>query len=105
MQAIKEARAVNPHGAVALCMFGHNHVDRLEHCEGVPCLCVNSASYFWYEGMRTYTKPLYAFMEITADGVLKIEGQTGEFAKAPPASSDKVIGRSASLSSRRLELL
>jgi len=105
MQVISAARAVNPRGAVALCMFGHNHVDRLEHYEGVPCLCVNSASYFWYEGMRAYTKPLYAFMEITADGVLKIEGQSGEFVKAPPATSDKVIGRSASLSSRRLELL
>lgn len=90
-------------GPVAACLFGHLHVDRLEVCRGIPCLCVNSASYFWAGGMFPYSNPLFAFMEFGADGILRIEGAKGEFTKAPPASSSAVVGRSASLSSRTIE--
>jgi len=88
-------------GPVAACLFGHLHVDRLEYCKEIPCLCVNSASYFWSNGMYAYSKPLFAFIEFGADGVLRIEGASGEFQHAPPAASDGVLGRSASISSRR----
>ncbi|MEQ1932252.1 MAG: metallophosphoesterase [Fimbriimonadaceae bacterium] len=90
-------------GPVAACIFGHLHVDRLETCRGIPCLCVNSASYFWSGGMHPYTKPLFAFMEFGADGILRIEGVSGEFVHAPPAASDAVKGRSASISSRSVK--
>ncbi|MEQ1822352.1 MAG: metallophosphoesterase [Fimbriimonadaceae bacterium] len=89
-------------GPVAACVFGHLHVDRLETCRGIPCLCVNSASYFWSGGMHPYTKPLFAFTEFGSDGVLRIEGASGEFVKAPPAASDSIVGRSASISSRNI---
>ena len=96
---------LNPRGAVALSMFGHLHVDRLEHVSGVPYLCVNSASYFWSSGMWAYSKPLFAFMELTTDGRLVVEGVAGEFVKAPPKASDAVVGRSASISARSEKLL
>ncbi len=95
---------LNPKGAVAVSMFGHLHVDRLEHVSGVPYLCVNSASYFWSSGMWAYSKPLFAFMELTTDGRLVVEGVAGEFVKAPPKASDGVVGRSASISGRDLGL-
>ncbi len=93
-------QVVKSFGPVAISMFGHLHVDRLEHHDGMPFLCVNSASYFWYEAMQPYSKPLFAFMEIGTDGVLKIEGVAGEFVREPPKGSASVIGRSASISDR-----
>jgi predicted phosphodiesterase len=104
LTVITDAKKENPHGAVSVCLFGHLHVDRLEHYAGIPCLCVNSASYFWGDGMYPYSKPLFSFMEITADGRLIIEGVQANFVKPPPQSSDKVIGRSASISDRDLRL-
>lgn len=104
LQVVTEASRANPAGAVAICIFGHLHVDRLEHFEGIPCYCVNSASYFWFGGMQAYTKPLFAFMELTTDGLLKVEGASGEFVKAPPKASDPVIGRSASIASQNIQM-
>lgn len=102
LDIISKARTANPAGSVAISMFGHLHVDRLERVEGVPYYCVNSASYFWGGGMYPYSKPLYAFMEMTADGHLKVEGVQASFVKSPPASTDGVIGRSASIIDRRM---
>lgn len=102
LDVVEKARRDNPKGAVALSLFGHLHVDRLEQAAGMPCLCVNSASYFWYEGMRPYTKPLFAFMEITADGHLHVQGVEGAFATPPPPASDNVLGRSASIRNRTI---
>jgi predicted phosphodiesterase len=97
---IDDAGRANPAGAVAACLSGHLHVDRLEHVGNVPCLLVNSASYFWSSGMYPYTNPLYAFLEFTVDGMLKVEGRSGEFVKPPPLASATVIGRSAVISDR-----
>lgn len=97
---INEMARINPAGAVAACLSGHLHVDRLEHVGEIPCLLVNSASYFWSGGMYPYTQPLYGFIEFTADGMLKVEGTRGEFVKPPPAASSAVIGRSATISDR-----
>lgn len=99
---INDMARINPRGAVAACLSGHLHVDRLEHVGDIPCLLVNSASYFWSGGMYPYTQPLYAFLEFTADGLLKVEGTHGEFVKPPPAGSAAVVGRSAMISDRNL---
>lgn len=101
---INEASAANPAGSVAACLSGHLHVDRLEHVSDIPCLLVNSASYFWSGAMYPYTNPLFAFLEFTADGMLRIEGTGGEFVKPPPASSAAVLGRSASISTRAIPM-
>ena len=102
MQIVIDAAKQNPKGAVAVCLCGHMHLDRLEQYQGIPCYCVNSASYFWYKGMNPYSNPLYAFMELTPDGKLKILGASGQFTKDPPHESDEVIGRSASISDRTI---
>jgi len=104
LKVITDARKENPKGAVAVCLFGHLHVDRLEHHQGIPCYCVNSASYFWGGGMYPYTNPLYAFMELAPSGSLVVHGANGAFVKPPPPSSDSVVGRSASLSNRTIEI-
>lgn len=104
LEVIRRAKAMNPAGAVVLSMFGHLHVDRLEHVDGVPFYCINSASYFWGGAMYPYSKPLFAFMEFTADGHLVVEGVSASFQKSPPNTSDAVIGRSASISNRSLNL-
>lgn len=101
---IARAAAVNPAGRVAACLSGHLHIDRLEYVAGAPCLCVNSASYFWYEGMRAYTQPLFAFIEFTATGEMIVEGHTGAFVEPPPPASNVVAGRSASITDRRASL-
>jgi hypothetical protein len=99
---INAAAVANPVGAVVACLSGHLHVDRLEQVGQIPCLLVNSASYFWASGMYPYSRPLYAFMEFGADGTLTIAGISGEFVKTPPAASDTVAGRSASIRDRRV---
>ena len=101
---IHEMARVNPRGAVAACLSGHLHVDRLEQVGDIPCLLVNSASYFWSGGMYPYTRPLYAFLEFTADGMLAVEGTRGEFVKPPPANSAAVVGRGASISDRHIRM-
>ncbi len=103
LKLVAQCRAENPRGGVVCCLFGHLHVDRLEYFEGIPCLCLNSASYFWAGGMVPYSKPLFAFLEFQPDGILKVEGIEGTFLKTPPATSDGVVGRSASLSSRQVK--
>jgi len=104
LDVVSEMAARNPRGAVAACLSGHLHVDRLEHAAGAPCVLLNSSSYFWYNGMHPYTNPLYAFLEFTPDGTLRIEGRSGAFVKPPPVASDGVLGRSASITSRDLPL-
>lgn len=104
LDVIQRSARVNPRGAVRACLFGHLHVDRLETVARVPYLCVNSASYFWSSGMHPYTKPLYAIVEITPDGRMIVEGRSGAFVRKPPAESDGVIGRSASISNWTLPL-
>lgn len=101
LDIIERARQANPRGAVRASLFGHLHVDRLERSRGIPCLCVNSASYFWYQGMHPYTRPLFAFMTLSSRGLV-VEGVSGSFVSPPPKASDAVLGRSASLSSRLL---
>jgi len=105
LHVVTEARKVNPRGSVVVSMFGHLHVDRLEYHEAIPCLCVNSSSYFWFDGMQPYSKPLFGFMEITSDGILKVSGAAGGFVKPPPKASDSVVGRSASITDRALNLM
>ena len=104
LDIVNRCAKANPKGAVALSMFGHLHVDRLERVDGIPFYCVNSASYFWSGGMWAYSKPLFAFMEITSDGRLVVEGVEGEFIKTPPKASDSVVGRSASILSKQFFL-
>lgn len=112
LKVVTDAAQVNPQGSVIVSLFGHLHVDRLEMHEEIPCYCVNSASYFWSGGMYAYSKPLFAFMEISPrkdpppnnTGVLEIEGVLGDFVKSPPAESDRVVGRSASIAMRRCVL-
>lgn len=103
LDVVTKAKKANPKGAVQICMFGHLHVDRLDYYQGIPCLCLNSASYFWSEGMVPYSNPLFAFLEFRK-GELLIEGRKGEFTKQPPVSSDNVKGRSASIQDRKITL-
>ncbi len=103
MDVIEKAAHENPKGAVAACICGHMHLDWLTHCRKIPCYCHNSASYFWHGGMNAYTQPLFSFMEITGEGVLKIQGRTGAFVKPPPKSSDGQVGRSASIMNRAFQ--
>jgi predicted phosphodiesterase len=97
---IKKARESNTKGAVVACLCGHMHVDRLESVDGIPCLCVNSASYFWGGGMQPYKDPLYAFMELDPKGELRVFGRASEFVKGVPKFD--IEGLSASISDRRI---
>lgn len=97
---ILSARQSNPKGAVVACLSGHLHVDRLERVHGIPCLCVNSASYFWNSGMHPYRDPLFAFMEFDPRGELRVFGRSSRFVKEPPKANTP--GMSASIADRRV---
>jgi hypothetical protein len=99
---ILSARRSNPQGAVVACLSGHLHVDRIERVHGIPCVSVNSASYFWSQGMHPYRDPLFAFLELDPSGELRIHGRKSAFVREPPKIN--VPGMSASLSDRSLQL-
>ncbi len=99
---IISAKKSNPKGAVVACLCGHMHVDRLEKVHGIPCICINSASYFWSGGMHPYRDPLFAFIEFDPSGELRVFGRRSEFVKAPPVV--ELVGKSASISDYRLRL-
>lgn len=104
VKIVTDAKRRNPGGSVVASFFGHLHVDRMERIEGIPFFCVNSASYFWGGAMFPYSKPLFAFMELTPEGTLKVDGVTGEFTQTPPPSTDQLAGRSASIGDRTLSI-
>jgi predicted phosphodiesterase len=104
LKVVERARRRNPRGSVAICLCGHLHVDRLDLVQGLPCYCINSASYFWSGGMHPYSKPLFAFLEFRPDGRLVVEGVAGEWVRQPPAASNGITGRSASIRARDLAL-
>ncbi len=102
----EELRAIlrkAPHGVI-LAICGHEHVDRLEKCEGVYYYCLNSMSYYWagraydhetyglpYEGTHPmlrcvfpYRDPLFAIVEIE-DGEVRITGRRSEIVGKTPA--------------------
>ncbi|MFG0313701.1 MAG: metallophosphoesterase family protein, partial [Phycisphaerales bacterium] len=65
VEVLDVLRASREHGpGVAACLSGHLHVDRHEVVDGMACVSVNSASYFWRGGMRPYVDPLFAFVTI-----------------------------------------
>jgi len=68
-----------PAPGLAACMCGHEHVDRVGLYQGVPCWCVNSASYLWRGGMVPYAQPLFAFVTLDPAGEMVIEGVEGEW--------------------------
>lgn len=102
LRVVVGARGANPAGAVVACLSGHLHLDRFEAYEGIPCLSVNSASYFWHQGMHPYRDPLFAFLELDPAGELRLIGRKGAFANAPPKVD--TVGMSASISNRQVAL-
>lgn len=99
---IRSARDRNPAGAVVACICGHLHVDRIETVHKIPCVCINSASYFWSAGMHPYQDPLFAFIEFDPKGELRIVGRKSVFSKPPPKVD--VPGMAAAISDRRMRL-
>jgi len=99
---ILSAKKSNPAGAVVACLSGHLHVDRQELVHGIPCVSINSASYFWSQGMHPYRDPLFAFLELDPSGELRIQGRKSTFVREPPKVD--VAGMSASLSDRKVHL-
>jgi len=99
---ILSAKKSNSTGAVVACLSGHLHVDRQEVVHGIPCVSVNSASYFWNQGMHPYRDPLFAFLELDPSGELRIHGRKSSFVREPPKVD--VAGMSATLSDRNVRL-
>jgi len=64
---------------VVACVSGHLHTDRLTWHADVACLSINSASYFWSRGMVPYRDPVFAFVTLTPDGSVHVEGVESEW--------------------------
>jgi len=73
---------------VFACFSGHEHVDHHSESGGVHYLLVNSASYHWvgeeFGRLAKYTRPLFAFVTLSSDGWLSLEGRQGEFIPPSP---------------------
>jgi predicted phosphodiesterase len=91
-------------GKVICCFNGHTHQDYAEDINGIWYVTINSMSYYWlgeeYEHIRysnevdkefkwikytaPYRDPLFAVVEISTDGTIKIEGKNSEFVGPSP---------------------
>ena len=74
---------------VVACFCGHHHIDRYAHKNGIQYLWINSASYHWvgadYGSMAHYSRALYTFMTLHADGVIEIEASHAEWESPTPS--------------------
>ena len=92
---------------VILSVCGHEHVDRLEHKNGIAYYCLNSASYYWagskyshstygekiesvcpeLKKVFPYRDPLFAIIDID-DGRISIRGASSRIVGATPKELD-----------------
>ncbi|MDE2732185.1 MAG: metallophosphoesterase [Bacteroidota bacterium] len=74
---------------VVACFCGHHHIDRYTRKNGIHYLWINSASYYWvgadYGRMAHYSRALYTFMTLRADGMLEVEASHAEWESPTPA--------------------
>ena len=88
---------------VIFAVCGHEHVDRLEHKDGIWYLCLNSMSYYWAGSKYThdtypqeivekydkltkvfpYKGPLYAIVEVNDEGISVYGKQTSIVGATP----------------------
>jgi len=99
-------KLMEQHAEKVICCFnGHNHIDFHHQQNGINYLEVNSMSYQWIgeqhktsryppellkeykwlEHLAPYEDPLYAFVEISPEGVLAMTGKKSKWMSPPPA--------------------
>ena len=73
---------------VVACFCGHHHIDRYANKNGIHYVWINSASYYWvgadYGRMAPYSRALYTFLTLHADGVIEIEASHAEWESPSP---------------------
>ncbi|WP_155907222.1 metallophosphoesterase family protein [Lunatimonas lonarensis] len=105
IQEIFEAHNVSrPDGRVIACFNGHTHFDHVENVNGIWYIQINSMSYNWLGGEFTYNRftddidsefpfvkytapfkdPLFATVEISTQGYIKIVGRQSEWIVPDP---------------------
>lgn len=91
-------------GKIIACLSGHHHTDYYTSINGIYYIQINSASYRWVGGdwlkvryseeidkdhpwikyTIPYKDPLFAFLEISPEGYIKLEGKSSEFVGPGP---------------------
>lgn len=105
IQAILEKHnAENPKNKVIACFNGHSHWDYAENINGIYYVTISSMSYHWlgddYMQVRyndevdknfkwikytaPFKEPLFAFVEISTEGYIKIKGKQSEWIGPSP---------------------
>jgi 3',5'-cyclic-AMP phosphodiesterase len=86
MAVLEQAERDRP-GVIMAVFCGHHHQDSMRIKHNIPFIQINSASYVWYDRVRTvrYAEPLWGRVTIDfAAGVLRLDGrQTTWFDKDP----------------------
>lgn len=94
---------------VVACFCGHHHIDRYTRKNGIHYVWINSASYYWvgeeYGRMAPYSRALYTFITLHANGVIEIEASQAEW--EAPSPSERNYPEAANLTpfiqARRLQ--
>jgi 3',5'-cyclic AMP phosphodiesterase CpdA len=72
---------------VAAVFMGHDHDDRYGERNGVHYFILNSATYVYTnEGAYFYRDPLYAFVTLDTNGILRLEGRDSSYLTPTPDS-------------------
>jgi len=107
-----ESGKANPAGRVIACFNGHDHADQVKEINGIWFIQVNSMSYDWlgdqwahqsypdsihakYPAIKytaPYKEPLWAMINLTSDGKIRIKGQKTVYVGPSPAEL-KVPGK------------
>ena len=83
-------KAINKEGRpkVHSCFCGHHHLDRYQYKYGIHFVWINSASYYWvgqpYGRMAFYIEPLYTYLTLFSDGVVKVAGTQTDWMSPSP---------------------
>ena len=103
-QILEKHNAENPYKKVIACFNGHSHWDYADKINGIYYITITSMSYHWlgddYEYVRyskdvdknfkwikytaPFKEPLFATVEISKEGYIKIEGRKTEWAGPSP---------------------
>ena len=88
---IEDANSKAKFNKVIACFCGHHHLDQHSIIDDVHYFQMNSASYYWAGksygsdgAMAMYSKPLYAYISVSSEGKIIIEGRQGSFIKPTP---------------------
>lgn len=80
----KKANEKAGYNKVTMCISGHDHADEYLLKGGIHYMIINSMSHKYTGKLIPYKDPLYAFIEVYDNGLIRVIGKQSEYAGESP---------------------